>query len=1823
MHSTDVAETDFFQSVDYSYNIRGWLTHINNSELTNDGTFNNDDDDYFGMELIYEGVLPDIPSGSGLLPPGLEIPQGFGPFDYKSSVGHTDLWDDAFEDKTQDPILWTSTKAPPSVRSVTREELFAPPIPDGLAVTGFTATTVDLIWNNVLGETSYRIGRSLTSGSGYVLISTNVENDTTFTDQNLTEGTTYYYIVRSRDASGTSGFSNEASATPASGGGTPPNDPSNLIATEDSDTQITLTWNDNSTDETEFEIHRSVNNNQNYSFLKTVTANSITTSDQGLNSSTTYFYKVRANNGALTSGFTPDASATTDAPPPSAPAAPSALTAQENSSSQITITWTDNSTNETGFEVQSSVNDATNFQFLVTAGVDEESYVNTGLSPTTTYFYRVRAINGSGESAYTNNASATTSAVSSNHEVIGYTLINASTDLPIGTINEGDEIDLSVVGSALSIRVDTDPSVVGSIRRRFDGGAFVTDNDAPYAMGTETNGDYSDMGLVAGSTYQAKAVAYTGANLSGTQGTLLTRNFSVVAGTPQVPADPTVLQFSNLTQTSVDLSWTDIATNEANYLVERSPNGTSGWTTEATLGVDAASFSDSGLTPSTPYFYRISATNITGSSGYASNDTITLDPAGSPPDIPTNLSTTTVSDTQIDIDWDENVGNTTDYTLEVSISGGAYNQLTTVSFGTTSYSHTGLTASTGYSYRVKAINATDESGYSNISSATTNAPPPPAAPTTLSFSGITESTATLNWIDNAGGAADFEIHRSINDSTNYNFLVTHTANDTDYADTGLAANTTYWYQVRATNSNGISSWLEGSTMTSNQPPPADPTNLTFPTVTESTIALIWDDNSTDETGFVIERSDNGNNELDYTALTTNSADDNTYTDTGLLPNTTYWYRVKATNGGIDSNWETQSETTSATPLAVPTNPKALTFSPTEIDVSWSDNSSNDTGFEIHRATSSGGTFTLIHTTGPDAEAYRDNSLTANTPYFYKVLATDGTSSSAFTNEVTATTAPTIAADASFGYTAQHNGNIAAIKWNNSLDGENVYSYGYDALKRITSADFATKGISLWDTNVGAYSVKNITYDLNGNIETLDRQGQFGVPTPMDHLSYTYGGGNQLLSVADATQHGEGFRDLNTTGDDYDYDDNGNMTQDLNKGITNIAYNYLNLPETITFENGNSIQYIYDAAGIKLAQKVFEDGVETKNTEYVGSNIYENDVLVSIQHEEGRLVPSATLGEYEYQFYHRDHLGNNRMTLSPDTEVTSSSATMEPVALASEQAQYNNIAETQQIDQSMAHSGIASSRLNGDEGRMVGPARLLEVHAGDTVKMEVYGRYNVNTGNNTSTVGGIASALADAFGLAGGNGESQVVYDAVTTTAAALAGSLTPADDDIPAGYLNYLLFDENYQLEDLGYQPLTTAGLNQYEKLAIDIIVPKNGYMYVYVANESALDLDVFFDDMAVTLAEGPIIQANDYYPFGLSMTGMGTAGNNPFLFNGIEKQTAIGLDWDLTNFRAYDATVGRFNHTDPLAEVVPSISPYNFSFNNPVLFNDPLGLMGQIGPGSGNHWSDPLRSVEANAMVMSSRTFNNFYGITDDNRADFTSSLGSSVPATYYTAFFAAIGQGERKLGSAQYGGVFYFYHVDPSGNFYLPYTDQQVDPSIFIPGNMPDPSAGIGLATGLESYIPVWGMGRNAIYWFQQGDISRGLLYTTLAASDIFLVKTLVTTAVRGSITLAAKHSVKKAVANPRYVGRESIALYNPKVSAMMRGKGVDRAFRDMASRNWILNPSQRLGLIKLNPMNRGADMIGKGFLKNTWWDVTTKGAWPAHELKYGVGGIPLLYK
>ena len=188
----------------------------------------------------------------------------------------------------------------------------------------------------------------------------------------------------------------------------PPAAPSILVATAASGTydQIDLTWQDNSTDEDGFAIERS-EDGTNFTQIDRIGPDVTSYSDTGLACATTYWYRVKAYNAGGSSPYSIIDDATTGTCPVEPPAPPSDLEANPRGKGKIALTWTDNSNNEDGFKIEQSLNNVS-FTPIDTVGPNETSYLHTGLSRKTTYYYRVRAYNAYGNSAYSNTASART-----------------------------------------------------------------------------------------------------------------------------------------------------------------------------------------------------------------------------------------------------------------------------------------------------------------------------------------------------------------------------------------------------------------------------------------------------------------------------------------------------------------------------------------------------------------------------------------------------------------------------------------------------------------------------------------------------------------------------------------------------------------------------------------------------------------------------------------------------------------------------------------------------------------------------------------------------------------------------------------------------------------------------------------------------------------------------------------------------------------------------------------------------------------------------------------------------------------------------------------------------------------------------------------------------------------------------------------------------------------------------------------------------------------------------------------------------------------------
>ncbi len=183
--------------------------------------------------------------------------------------------------------------------------------------------------------------------------------------------------------------------------------PSNLAATTAGTSSIKLTWTDNSTNETGFVLMQSSTSGGIFNKLITIPANTTSYTDVGLGSSATYYYKIQATNAGGNSTWSNEASAATASSGP--PAAPAGLTAIPMGCNSVLLTWTDKSSNEISFELRRSTSSNGAYITIATLPANTTTYTNTGLTKGRKYYYRVRAVNSTGNSAWSNSAFATAS----------------------------------------------------------------------------------------------------------------------------------------------------------------------------------------------------------------------------------------------------------------------------------------------------------------------------------------------------------------------------------------------------------------------------------------------------------------------------------------------------------------------------------------------------------------------------------------------------------------------------------------------------------------------------------------------------------------------------------------------------------------------------------------------------------------------------------------------------------------------------------------------------------------------------------------------------------------------------------------------------------------------------------------------------------------------------------------------------------------------------------------------------------------------------------------------------------------------------------------------------------------------------------------------------------------------------------------------------------------------------------------------------------------------------------------------------------------------
>jgi hypothetical protein len=487
------------------------------------------------------------------------------------------------------------------------------------------------------------------------------------------------------------------------------------------------------------------------------------------------------------------------------------------------------------------------------------------------------------------------------------------------------------------------------------------------------------------------------------------------------------------------------------------------------------------------------------------------------PSAPSSLSAVPSSSSHINLSWTDNSNNETGFKVERSTtSSGPFSQIGTTASGVTTYGDTGLLGLTTYYYRVRAYNTTGDSNYSNTASAKTLGKVP-TAPSNLTATAASSSQINLSWTDNAAQESGFKVESATSASGPFTQIGTTASNVTTFASSGLTASTTFYFRVRAYNTAGDSGYSNSASATTQQRIPNAPSSLTATAASSTQINLSWTDNAAQESGFKIERSTSSSGP--FSQIGTTAANVTTYANSGLTVSTAYYYRVRAYNTSGDSGYSnTASATTQGTTMpAAPSNLTATAASSSQINLAWTDNASNETGFKVERSTSSSGPFSQIGTTAAGVTTYGNSGLTASTAYYYRVRAYNTTGDSGYSNTASATTQGTASAGAhlwsevrgpqsltdvtQLGRLAvDASGNIFVVgRFSGTADlggGRITSGTGYD----IYIAKYSPSGAYLWarhfDSSSPANALNSVAIDSAGNVlvagtfwNTLD----FGAP----------------------------------------------------------------------------------------------------------------------------------------------------------------------------------------------------------------------------------------------------------------------------------------------------------------------------------------------------------------------------------------------------------------------------------------------------------------------------------------------------------------------------------------------------------------------------------------------------------------------------------------------------------------------------------------------------------------------------------------------------------
>lgn len=748
-------------------------------------------------------------------------------------------------------------------------------------------------------------------------------------------------------------------------------------ATQADYAKINLTWGNN-TPGTSFLIERTlgpVSESSIWTSIKTAAAGTTSYQDAGLNSNTSYCYRISAFNGSLFSRAISSCAATTLPPPAMNPLAILSPTA-------IDISWS-NVPGNSGYKIERQAGGAAWIQIGGTIAADSVVYHDSGLTAGTVYSYRVSTVNSAGIS-------------------LPGTVLTAPALNPLARITSG-KIDLSwpAVSAASGYKIE----------RSLDNSSWTL-----IFSPVEGSTSYSDSSIAPGILYYYRLKAVTAAGDSIP---------SLVQSAKSKLRTPTISSAAGTSTTQIAVAWSDPNNNETGYSLEygmctyyadpvncgnvASIDGYWGAWTPMSLAADSTGATVSGLTPGRTYRFRVTAILSSANSDPSTITTATTALVG-----PANLIATAATGSSVALSWSDVPGETNYKVIQdgtvLSGSGLPLGQ------DATSYTVAGLSQNIQYCFKVQPYNSMTFAD-SNQACVTLYGPP------NLTGISVNSQTQLTPVWENVPGATGFEVWMSVETypwiqptSTTTGYWnayanITSTllaAGTTSYANTGLNAGYTYKYKIRYKISDNSFSPYSNELMATTIPPvPAGPyISADFATQ----ININWSDGY-GETSYNVQVKPRAGSDCtteDWTGVTPASVpmDNPNYSATGLTAGTVYCLRLNAANAGGVSAWS--SALTATTLLPAPTLNTLTDVTQSQITLSWSSVAGNS-GYKVERS-SDNYSWVQVNLPATDAVTYTDSNLAPNQIYYYRVSTRNsaGDYSSPASNIQSATTLPVTA-----------------------------------------------------------------------------------------------------------------------------------------------------------------------------------------------------------------------------------------------------------------------------------------------------------------------------------------------------------------------------------------------------------------------------------------------------------------------------------------------------------------------------------------------------------------------------------------------------------------------------------------------------------------------------------------------------------------------------------------------------------------------------------------------------------------------------------------------